>query len=283
MTHSENSSGSRSAARLARAPLVMVFFVVSLILWLQGRGGQVAEVGDWKIVMLVPSVEAAEEGVSGPSFESVLASHLYHTSGLQLIVNLLVVVCLGRLLESRWGTPRFLVFYFVCSWGGTVATLASGGWFGGGYSCGSSSLALGSLVATGVLFPDVRWGSLPRVRYLVWSAIFLGGAGLYLIETPISAAGVELRPILLPQLAGVPLALGFTWALPRYEQWLLLRRERSEEMHRRNVREIRRQVDHLLDKISAHGYDSLSGDELTFLRDASKHFRGPEYDGPSGR
>ena len=73
-------------------------------------------------------------------------------------------------------------------------------------------------------------------------------------------------------MTGVPLTLLFLKLLPIYDKWLWRRLQRREEEARSRVREIRERVDQLLEKISNDGYESLSRDELNFLRSASKHF-----------
>lgn len=268
----QSHSADRPAARLSRAPAAVVICVVSLVLSIQGGTDQ----GQGALIV-VP--DAATGALAGPTVESFLTSHLFHPNGLGLITNCLLLLLLGGLLEARWGTARFLVFYFLCAWGGTAATIVCASVFQiAGCSFGASSVAMGVLAAAGVTLPagNVRW--LPPNRLLVWVGIFAGAALLAWVKAPTLTGpdGQALDPFLLPQSFGVPLALVFTWVLPRHDMWRLRRRELQEERRRQQVREIRRRVDHLLEKISAQGYDSLSHDELSFLRSASKHFRDPD-------
>ena len=245
-----------------RAPAVTVFFVVCLVLWLTAP-----EVGSDLVLTF-----------SGPTLlESVLVSHLVHHKGLHLVVNLLAVVLIGMILESRWGTARFLCFYLFCAWGGTAVTWLMARVFEiEGYSCGASSVALGCLVVYGFLFPQTRPASwIPPSKYLVWVTIFVGAGCLVLLP----ALGPQVDgadPYYLPQVSGGLFALAFLWLLPIHQGWLTARRERRAAVERQQVREIRQRVDQLLEKISTDGYESLSHDELSFLRDASKHFRDDE-------
>jgi len=245
-----------------RAPAVTVFFVVCLVLWLTAP-----EVGteSWRDVNVL---------FDSPTLQSVLVSHLFHPSGLHLVVNLLAVVLIGMILESHWGTLRFLCFYLLCAWGGTLVTLLMSQIFtADGYSCGASSVALGCLVVYGFLFPQTRparW--VPASKYLMWTAIFVG-AGCLILLPSLGPHVDEGNPYYLPQVAGVPLAIGFLWLLPIHQRWLTARAERRAAAERQRVRDIRKRVDQLLEKISTDGYESLSRDELSFLRDASKHFR----------
>lgn len=247
--------------KLYRAPVVTVFFVVSLILSLLGRG----EANDWQRLRF-----------DEVSLEGFLTSHLFHTDGLHLVTNSLIVLLLGMILESRWGTLRFLVFYFFCAWGGSAFCLLLAKVLGvNGFTCGASSVALGCLASVGFLYPDarlVRW--VPPNRFLVWVGIFFVCGMLALVEREVVEEALPLY--LLPQVVGVPLALVFLSTVPRFDRWLIRRQQRLEEEQRLRIREIRSRVDRLLEKISAEGYDSLSPDELHFLRDASKHFRDEE-------
>ena len=245
--------------RLYRAPVVTIFFVVSLILWLLGRDGE----ADWVQKLLFDEV----------STETFLTSHLFHADGYHLVTNSVLILLLGMILESRWGTLRFLGFYFFCAWGGSAFSvlLARVVPVEDGYTCGASSVALGCLVSVGVLHPEarlVRWA--PPNRFLVWAGIFAVCGVLALIETD------DEKLYLVPHAVGVPLALAFLSIVPRYDRWLVRRHRRLEEEQRIRVREIRSRVDRLLEKISAEGYESLSPDELHFLRNASKHYRDEE-------
>ncbi len=246
--------------RLYRAPVVTIFFVVSLILWLLRDGA-----ADWLQLLRF-------DRVSGESF---LTSHLFHTDGLHLAMNSVLILLLGMILESRWGTLRFLGFYFFCAWGGSAFSvlLARVLDVQNGYTCGASSVALGCLVSVGVLYPSarlVRW--VPPNRFLVWVGIFSVCGVLALIESYAD----DPKLYLLPHAVGVPLALAYLSIVPRYDRWVVRRHQRLEEEQRIRVREIRSRVDRLLEKISAEGYESLSPDELHFLRNASKHYRDEE-------
>ena len=257
---------NRRAQKFYRAPAVTVFFVVCLILWLLHRGDGA---GGWRQLLRFDL----------PSLESFLTSHLLHTSGLHLVMNALVVLLLGMILESRWGTLRFLVFYFLCAWGGTAFSLGMAWLFHvDGYTCGASSVALGCLVSIGVLYPEarlVRW--MPANRFLVWVGVFVVCAMFPLVKRPpVDGAEIAGDLYLLPQAVGVPLALLFVSLLPRFDGMLVRRQQRLADEERRRLREIRTRVDRLLEKISAEGYESLSPDELHFLRDASKHYRDVE-------
>ncbi len=248
------------SSRLYPAPVVTIFFTVGLILWLLAPDDHLS----WNQLLRVDA----------PTFEGFLTSHLVHLDGVHLIVNCLLILVLGTVLESRWGSSRFVLFYLLCAWGGTTATIVVGQLLEvHGYSCGASSIALGCLLGVGYSFPHDRiWRWLPANKYLVWIAVFVGAALLAEMQIRAGDGGGLGPPYLLPQTIGVPLALVFFAFLPRLDAWNDARRERLVEEQRARVLQIRERVDELLEKISTEGYGSLSPKELSFLRRASKHF-----------
>jgi hypothetical protein len=79
-------------------------------------------------------------------------------------------------------------------------------------------------------------------------------------------------PLLLtPQLAGIALGAVLSMAIVRWDSATFAREERGRRPER--VLDIRRRVDQILEKISRDGMGSLSAEEHSFLRDASKVFR----------
>lgn len=249
--------GRAPRAALYRAPATLAFFIVSLVLSLPGEQGLSA---------LILHIEE-------PTLKSFLTSHLFHTSGLHLLLNILVILPAGSILELRWGTPRFVAFYLFCAWGTAAASILIGALFNvAGPACGASGVALGSLVAVGLLYPDHRLvRAAPPAKHFVWILIFLGSTGLAVMDSGDSET--QGHSVLLPQVSGVAFALLFLgldpWCRRLAEKW----REVRARGRRKRVGEIRLRVDELLEKISAHGYDSLTRDEKAFLQRASKHFR----------
>ena len=111
------------------------------------------------------------------------------------------------------------------------------------------------------------------LEYLVWALIFIGAGGLAYLDGGAGKVEPAAGSFLAPQVSGVLLGFVYLWLEPmcvqRYQNWQL----RRLEIDRRRVGQIRRQVDELLHKISEQGYDSLTGQEKSFLRQASKHFK----------
>ncbi|MEM1271890.1 MAG: rhomboid family intramembrane serine protease, partial [Bacteroidota bacterium] len=74
-----------------------------------------------------------------------------------LIFNMFAVWMFGVNLELRWGTKRFLQFYFICLVGAGIAQLVVTGLSGAFYpTVGASGAVFGILLAFGVLFPNAE-------------------------------------------------------------------------------------------------------------------------------
>jgi len=236
------------------APAVMLFVAVSLVLGLI-QGG-----------------ENHKLQLDKPSMASFLSSHLIHLDGRHLLLVVVVMVVAGGVLETRWGTPRFAAFYFLTALGASAVTLLAAYLADekGAVSCGAGAVCLGSLVAIGYNYPDHRIiRSLPPMKHLVWIGVFLGAAGLALLDS----RARESRVLLLPQVSGVAFALLFVrldpWCRKLVDRW----RAKRDRERREKVATIRHRVDELLAKISSNGRESLTRDEERFLRYASKLYR----------
>ncbi len=273
-------SDNRDSGRpLFRAPAVLAFVAAALIVWLlPGRDTGAV----YRLALLSRE----------PSPEGFLASHLLHTNGWHLIVDLLIVLVVGGWLETRWGTPKFLAFYAlivlptttVCLIAG-YAVPADGLWEGlDAASFGAGGLALACLFVASCherSAGEFRSGVLRHFapRHLLWTAMLLGATGIAVLDSqpPIEwGSGEEVyraRVFLLPQLSGVVFAVAFLRMEPFLQRRATRMRAVREESERERIGAIRARVDGLLDKISSDGYSSLSADERSFLRYASKHFK----------
>ena len=221
------------------------------------------------------------------SATSLVLHCFFHPQPLHLVAVTIALLWAGRLLEARWGSLRFAIFYVLISISSAlvgVFILEIGNvmnperapelqhpiaLFGGG------AVAMACLAVASKVEPDrslLHWIS---SHYLFWIFIVLGATGLVVLETEVFDES-NPRLFLLPQLSGLPFGLIFQWALPRIddmlESWAAARRRAAE----RELVKMRIRVDQLLDKINVDGLDSLSSEERSFLRQASKHYKGPE-------
>jgi membrane associated rhomboid family serine protease len=249
-----------------RAPAAVLFFAVSLVLWLLGQG-----LGLEKGYALILDAES-------PTLASFFSSHLFHLNGFHLSFTLLIVLIAGGILETRWGTPRFVAFYLFTAWGTALVALACGLFTSestGQLSCGATGVALGSVVTVGLFYPDHRVVRiLPPAKHLAWVLVFLVSTGLAIL--PVWQPDLLQRDrvyFYLPQVFGVAFALLFVRLDSIFLEFLDRWRARRARGRREKAVAMRLRVDELLDKISSSGYESLTSDEKTFLRHASKHYR----------
>ncbi|MCZ6792253.1 MAG: rhomboid family intramembrane serine protease [Planctomycetota bacterium] len=253
-----------------RAYAVMLFLGLILLTWLfVGRFGRLEP---------YQTLVAAE-----PSTEGFLTHQLFHTRGLHLFLNMLVIFLAGGVLESYWGTQRFIIFGSVVALGVAVTTLIVGALVGSAgvfegespRAYGASGLALGCLACLAVAFPRGMICRGVSARQGTAAATFLGAAGLLFLDFSSRGSGDDaLRgTFLVPQISGVGWALVYLWSEPWVQAYLEKRRVRREHHRERELYEIRQRVDQLLDKIKSGGLDSLTPGERSFLKDASRHYK----------
>jgi len=238
-----------------RAPAVWAFLAVSLVLSIVGRSS--------------PGLEGYLLLSTGtPTLEAFFLSPLYYRHFTYMGAAFAVILVIGGILESQWGTPRFVLFGLFTAWGANLITLVTGTALDVSMpTFGAGSVALGLLVAAGAQYPDFRVARhAPPARHLVWIIVFSAGALM-------AYFGNRANDLLLPQVSSVPLSLCFLGMDPMLLGFLRRRQARRVEQDRKRVKEIRSRVDSLLEKISSEGLDSLTRDERSFLERASKHFR----------
>jgi membrane associated rhomboid family serine protease len=192
-----------------------------------------------------------------------------HGSFWHLFFNMLMLWFLGTMIESVWGSARFMRYYVICGIGGGIlhAVLQ--------YNAsvvGASGAIFGLYFAAAMLFPDQQmylYFLIPvKIKYLV-----MGLTVMQLANGIAGPSGVAYFAHLGGMLAG---AIMF-----RSE---ILRRLRFNAGPRRrwqaHIREQRRQdeetttsrsnIDSILDKISAKGYDTLTPTEKRILENYSR-------------
>lgn len=241
-----------------RAPAVVVFFAITVVVSLLGTSSPGLS---RDLVLSAESLTA----------EGLFASHLYHVKGWHLILTIVLMLSAGGILESRWGTPRFLVFYVFTTAGTVAVTLITALIVKEKEpSCGAAGAAIGALVAAGYLYPEYRIGGYaPSAKYLVWVLVFLSGAVLAFLHGSPEKEGV----FLLPQVSGAGFAVIFLALDPWFHRLLGRWKASRREERMKQVVAIRHKVEDLLAKISEEGYESLTRDEKSFLREASRHYR----------
>ena len=183
-----------------------------------------------------------------------------HGGGMHLFLNMFALWMVGPPIESVWGTVPYLRFYFLCAIGAAVAqTLIAPNVM----VVGASGAIYGLLAAFAVVFPDaigLLFFLLPlRAAHAV---LFIGIMTLIPWLTS-GASHVAYLAHLGGLATGYVLLKGPVW---RDQLRLVLARRRFERpVGRRTV--VRRvddlstEIDRILEKISAHGLESLTPEE----------------------
>lgn len=204
-----------------------------------------------------------------------------HGGFFHVLINMFVLWMFGSEMESIWGRPAFLRYYFVTGIGSGLVWLVFS--LGTPYATliGASGAVYGILLAYGMMFPN-------RVVYLYflvpikvkWFVIMLGA--LAFLSSLTASSNISH----LTHLSG----MGIGWIYLKYQwRWkeirLMVRKQvveiknqaREKKLARRE--NLKREVDQLLDKINAVGYDGLTEEEKEQLYRASKNiFRNEKKD-----
>ena len=116
------------AAIRYRAPATLLLFAVSLVLSLLQMGGS--------------PLDRYLLRADGISLEAVLASPLIHATGWHMTLTLALLLLLGGILETQWGTLRFVALYLLAVWGAAgITALCFVASDVTGISCGNPSCA----------------------------------------------------------------------------------------------------------------------------------------------
>lgn len=230
-----------------------------------------------------------------------MATYMFVHGGLwHLLMNLLVIFFFGPPLESRWGSGIFVRFYLVCGLGGVLLSFL----FVDAAIVGASAACYGLMLAFAMTWPNAPihiWGVVPvKAKWLVGflaalsfvSAVgptrdgvahlaHLGGvvAGFLFMKSGwldaggVGQAGGAGRAGSAGQ-ASDRKAQGrrkpMQAAPPRVAEALERRRAEKRAAEERAQLDA---VDAVLDKISAHGVESLTADERDLLDRVSRKQR----------
>jgi membrane associated rhomboid family serine protease len=237
----------------------------------------------------------------------LLSFQFLHANLMHLAGNCLVIFFLGRAVEDALGRKSFLILYFASGIvGGLCQTLA--GLFAnavglneyaysfGGQVVGASAGGFGVTAAFALLFPDqvlMFFMIIPmRAKYLLWLSIAIAGWGVVFPDKSPFGARVADAAHLGGILAGV---IFVKYAVHWHFQWPQLNRRARPPMRRlvkvhsqkpgwgrdKEVVEedlppeefLSKEVDPILDKISAQGIQSLTDREKKILETARSKMR----------
>jgi membrane associated rhomboid family serine protease len=216
-----------------------------------------------------------------------------HGGFFHLLFNMLSLWMFGQEIEQYWGARKFFVYYLLCGIGAAIVHLFVSPLFGNAFSVtvGASGSIMGIILAFGMMFPDRSIMIFPlffpikaRFFVLIYAALdlFLGisnqggnvahfahvggalfGFLLFRFGNPlfekIQSIGQSRRP-LHPRVYNVEVTPKQpTPPKPSNVTFVVDGMQIAQE-----------QVDQLLDKISMHGYHSLTENEKKILYELSK-------------
>lgn len=207
-----------------------------------------------------------------------------HAGFFHVFFNMLVLFFFGPPLEHRWGQKEFVKYYAICGVGGALFTLV----FGGGTIVGASGAVYGVMLAYALNWPDALiwiYAIFPiKAKYLV---LILGAISFFSAFTPGASDGIAHFAHLGGLVVGY-IYLKKGWVAEanwnRLKKRMRARRFRvipggrdagskgssSSGPEGREEEKILEAVDRLLDKIAAHGLDSLTAEERRFLDEVSR-------------
>lgn len=229
------------------------------------------------------------EGLRHGRVWQLLTFQFLHGGLLHLAGNMLGLWFFGRVVEERLGTNHFVKLYFLCGVAGGVLQAGLGFiWpkYFGAETFGASAGVLGLLAAFTLLEPDATilvFFVLPiKARYILW--IELGIAALFTVVP--TDPGIAHAA----HLGGILAAIGYmrwdasrptiTWnplqgrrrkrqlvqAAAQVARWRSTREQPSAPLPPEEF--ISKEVDPILDKILAHGFQSLTPREKQILEAA---------------
>jgi membrane associated rhomboid family serine protease len=197
---------------------------------------------------------------------------LHNTSGFgHILWNMVILYFIGTLLENHWNSRKFLVFYLICGAAGGVLypILVLVGWLEVAPLIGASGAILGLLTASAILFPNIRFyvfGIFPiRLSIL---AIILCVISIFSVIRPdrIANAGGEAAH-LAGMAAGAAYVLSGPWRSKFNIRKTAGQRWENKMTEKRNLRI---ELDRILDKVHRSGIHSLTSKEKRTLKKATK-------------
>lgn len=221
---------------------------------------------------LWPVASQNQDGLSFQIWQPFTYMFLHGSFG-HLFFNMFALWIFGTELENYWGTRQFNIYYFVCGIGAALINLLTT--IGDPYpTVGASGAIYGVLLAFGMMFPDryiFLYFLFPvKAKYFVagYAAIeFLSGLGS-------RAMGSGSNIAHFAHLGGM--LIGFLYITVRRKGWTLPKwrgKQGTPEKRssgRATIHRIRdndaaaaseAEIDAILDKISLHGYESLTEEE----------------------
>lgn len=199
-------------------------------------------------------------------------SYLFlHGGFTHILFNMFALWMFGTEIENYWGTRQFTIYYFTCGVGAAIINLIAT--FGmGGPTIGASGAVFGVLLAFGMMFPNryiYLYFFFPiKAKYFVTGYAVIEFFSTFNMHSPVAH---------FAHLGGM--LIGFVYIKIMRGDWPimdLLEKASSATPSKftksdKNASEGNEEkIDLILDKISKHGYESLSQEEKRILLNASK-------------
>jgi membrane associated rhomboid family serine protease len=189
-----------------------------------------------------------------------------HGGFMHLFFNMLMTWFIGSVLESVWGSKKFLKYYLVCGLGGAVFFMV----FSFGQSVyGASAAVFGLYLAYAILFPNnyvyIYFLFPVKAKYLVtFLALFQLAQGIA------GPSGIAYVAHLGGMAAGLLFfrreLMNMRWFSRTRNRWSDYNRVRREEWEQQEGTKI----DSILDKIASKGYENLTTTEKRILENYSR-------------
>jgi membrane associated rhomboid family serine protease len=198
-----------------------------------------------------------------------------HGNFLHLLFNMLTLWMFGSELESFWGRRNFLIFYlFTCFMGGFVTWIANF-FFPQGIVIGASAGVIGIMVAYAFLWPN------REVLFMMFFPIKIKYVVL-IILFPMMMFSEKDNIAHLAHLGGAFGGVIYIYLNRKFnlefdnlfnlDDYIRRRKFKMYQEEMNNRMNAKDRVDELLDKITKHGYNSLTKQERNFLNEASNKY-----------
>jgi len=271
--------GSFDARRSVTVVLLIINAAVFLLQWAAGR---------YTTLEFDAYFALSLEGLSHGYVWQLVTYMFLHAGLLHILFNCWAIYIFGTEVEQALGRNSFIALYFSSGIIGGLMQTAMGLLLGSHFAgevLGASAAAFGLVAAYALLFPDriiLLFFIIPlRARYLLVLAAILAIIGMFTPDVGPRVAHAAHLGGMITGILFIRYAADWEWRLPRLSS---LRRRSSPRRlvkvvsgtgWRRTSHEdlppeefLSKEVDPILDKISAHGIQSLTERERRILESA---------------
>ncbi len=201
-------------------------------------------------------------------------SYLFIHAGLwHLVLNMLMLWMFGSVIENAWGSKKFLRYYFFTGIGAGLCSVIFA--YNSAYPVvGASGAIFGMLVAFAIMFPEsvillffifpmkMRYAAMVLAGINLFGALSNPGSGVAYIA---HLGGGIFGYIYFKNEVIKRVLSGFS--IRNLQQ---VQKKKQEVKKQKEVIDINKRVDEILDKISSQGMDSLTVKERKILEQKSK-------------